>query len=296
MTIVEAIMKAKLAGQAEARTSKAAAVGKAPARATAAARTTGAAPGVVTERNVLERAVGERPSFPVLAYDEAICASSHIIALTTDMQLWQSASPPYRMLRARLLQRCRENQWSTVAVTSPGPGEGKSVTALNLALTIAREGNYDVFLLDLDLRKPSICRYLGVTPRSEITAYFAGAVAAPELFFTLEGVERLTIAGGTASIHHASEQLANNHLEALFDYIRSISANPLIMLDLPPVLNTDDALVVAPRIDATIMVVSEGVTRRDSLVRAVGLLAEFPVAGIALNRASQSIGAEYYGY
>ena len=97
----------------------------------------------------------------------------------------------------------------------------------------------------------------------------------------------------------AFTNLTQDHL----DYHKTMesyeAAKGMLFRDYHPgcaILNTDDALVVAPRVDATVMVVSEGVTRRESLVRAVGMLAEFSVAGIALNRASQSIGAEYYGY
>jgi protein-tyrosine kinase len=286
MSIVDAILKAKQMGL------------------THSARTrpqanhnpgTGHSSGLPRTNKPRQRAVAERPAFAIRSYDDMTCSGWHIVVPTSDAEVVKAASPPYRMLRARLLQRCRAHDWSTLGISSPGPGEGKSVTALNLAFTVAREGNYDVFLLDCDLRNPSICRYLGVTPNCEISSYFGGGVTAQELFFTLAGVERLTIAGGTAGTSQASELLATNYLEELLQYIKSISANPLILLDLPPVVSTDDVLVVAPKIDATILVVSEGVTRRDCLKQAVDLLAEFQVAGIALNKATASVGSEYYG-
>ncbi len=102
----------------------------------------------------------EKIEFPALSYDLAVCGSNRIIVPDVESGLAQAA-PSYRMLRTRILQRCRANDWSTLAITSPGPNEGKSVTALNLAISIAREGNQDVFLIDLDMRNPSICKYLG---------------------------------------------------------------------------------------------------------------------------------------
>ncbi|WP_457818880.1 tyrosine-protein kinase family protein, partial [Staphylococcus aureus] len=58
--------------------------------------------------------------------------------------------------------------WTVLAVTSPGPGEGKSVTSINLALNFAREGSRSVYLIDLDMRHPTICRYLGIQPPHDL--------------------------------------------------------------------------------------------------------------------------------
>lgn len=235
----------------------------------------------------------ERRQFAELRYDTFACTDKHIIVPGVDEQMLQNAAPPYRMLRARLLQLSRSQGWSSLAITSPGPGEGKSVTAINLAVSIAKEGNHDVFLLDLDMRNPSVCRYLGVAPTHELTDFFNNKATAYDVFFTI-GIERLTISGCVTGTPHASELLATNHLEQLLAYIRSVSANPLILIDLPPVVITDDALVVIPRVDATVLVVSEGTTKREGLERAVALLASSRVAGVVLNRTSESIGSEYY--
>jgi Mrp family chromosome partitioning ATPase len=62
------------------------------------------------------------------------------------------------------------------------------------------------------------------------------------------------------------------------------------------VLSTDEALVVAPRADAMFLVVAEGITRRDGLARAVDILSDFTVAGIIMNRSSEPLGSDYYGY
>lgn len=236
----------------------------------------------------------ERPELEVLHYNAKKCSDYHIILPGADEMVLHRAAPSYRMLRTRILHRCRNHGWWNLAITSPGPGEGKSTTAINLAASIAREGNHDVFLIDLDMRNPSICRYLGVTPKTDIAEFFSGRVAVSEVFFSI-GVERLTIAGNSMGTLHASELLATNCLERLLEYIRSVSPNPLVLIDLPPVVNTDDALVVAPKVDATVLVVSEGYTRRDNLDKAVGLLADFKIAGVVYNRTNESIGSEYYG-
>lgn len=234
------------------------------------------------------------PAFAVRPYDPAQCTQNRVLVPETRAASSDAhASAAYRILRARLLQRVRGENWTAVGLTSPGPSEGKSLTAVNLALTIAAERNNDVFLLDLDLRNPSIARYLGVTPPRDIASYLSGTCSAEEVLFSI-GIEHLVLAGSAVSDEHASELLANRRLHELLGYIRRIAARPLVIVDMPPVLNTDDALVVAPQLEAMIMVVGEGKTRRDGLERAVELLTEYNLAGIVLNQSRESL-QEYYG-
>lgn len=292
MSIVDAIQRAKQLGRE--RSSGESRAGAEPSAGDTVRTQLAAATERVTAGAEVSPQRLERPHFAVLQYDASVCSERHLILPGADERMLQMAAPSYRILRTRILQRCRTHGWWNLAVTSPGPGEGKSTTAINLAVSIAREGNQDVFLLDLDMRNPSICRYLGIAPRHDISEFFAGAVPASEIFFSV-GIERLTIAGSNIGTTHASELLATNYLEKLLDYIRAISANPLVLIDLPPVVNTDDALILAPRVDATVLVVSEGYTRRDNLDKAVGLFADFKMAGVVLNRTNESVGSEYYG-
>jgi Mrp family chromosome partitioning ATPase len=224
-------------------------------------------------------------------------ATSHRIYMpqATDVDAAQ-ASAAYRILRTRLLQKLRRNQWTTLAITSPGAGEGKSLTTINLALNLARDSNTSVFVLDLDMRNPSICRYLGVSPPQELVSYFRNEGSPADVLFSI-GVDNLGIAGSIVPTDHASELLAGSRFEELLTYISGIAQDPIILIDLPPVLVTDEALLLAPRVDAVALVVAEGRTRRDSLGRARNLLGEFNFAGVILNRSSASFGADsYYGY
>src|SRR5690606_40435255 len=85
------------------------------------------------------------------------------------------ASSAYKMLRTRILQRMRRNGWTTLAVTGTCPDEGKTLTAINLSMSLARDMSTSVMLVDLDLRKPAIAHYLGVSPRFGIADYLQGA-------------------------------------------------------------------------------------------------------------------------
>ena len=232
------------------------------------------------------------PEFQQVAYDPVECSDSRILVPDNPAASRSPAAAAYRVLRTRLLQRARTNQWTTIGVTSPGPGEGKSVTALNLALSAAREGNNNVFLIDLDMRHPRICPYIGVAPPMDINDYLGGDPQPEEVLFSI-GIPHLALAGTLTSTEHASELLASGRVAKLFDFIRSAANHPLIIVDLPPLLSTDDALVVAPKVDACLLVVAEGQSRRDGAARALALLSEFNLAGVVLNRSSAEV-TDYY--
>jgi Mrp family chromosome partitioning ATPase len=206
-----------------------------------------------------------------------------------------AAVAAYRMLRTRLLHRARTKAWTTIAVTSAGPNDGKTLTVLNLALSMAREKSREIVLLDLDMRNPSVCRTLGVHPPYELRESLERGGHMRELFFSV-GSDNLLIAGSTTPTEQASELLGSQRFDELLRVVRQGTVNPVVLIDLPPVLLTDDALVVAPKIDAVLVVASEGVTGRSDLAKALHLLSEFPIAGVVLNRAAVTTPSYDYGY
>jgi protein-tyrosine kinase len=236
-----------------------------------------------------------RVAFPALSYSREAAIAHRIMLPDASVSQNERTAAAYRIIRTRLLHTIRTNHLRSLAITSPGPGEGKSVTSMNIALSLARDPTCSVFLLDLDMRNPSLCRYIGVQPTNELISYFAGNVDAGSVLFSI-GVPNLAIAGSVTSTDQASELLGSGRLEGIVDYIGSVAENPIILLDLPPVLVTDEALLIAPRVDATLMVVSEGKTRRDSLMRAQAVLAEFPSAGVVLNCSTEAVGRSGYYY
>lgn len=233
------------------------------------------------------------PDLPVIDLDPQICAMHRILITDGIGPSNAPAISSYRQLRTRLLQRARSHSWSTIGITSPGPGQGKSVNSINLALNLAREMNNNVFLIDMDLRNPSICSYLGVRPPHELARYFEGGADLRDVFFSV-GIENLTLAGGTAGVNDSSELLASGRVEELFEHIRKVATKPLVIVDMPPVLSNDDALVVAPKVDGVLIVVSQGLSRRDAVAQTIELMGDFNIAGIVINR-SQSLVTEYYG-
>jgi len=286
MTIIEAALEKTKA----LRSSRpAAAVRPASAGAPAAARHQ-VEPGVVPMTQIQAHRVAFDPH----------AARENRLLLSSSVPEDRGTVAAYGMMRTRILHRARSKGWQTIGVTSAAPKDGKSLTTVNLALSLARENNNVVILLDLDMRNPSVCRTLGIAPQQELRDFFELRVEASDDLFMSIGIDNLLIAGNITAAQNSAELLASARLEELLEYIRNATTNPLIIIDLPPVLSPDDALVVAPRIDALVLVVSEGVTPRADLQKASELLADFPLAGVVLNRsmdASQRYGYGYgYGY
>jgi protein-tyrosine kinase len=226
--------------------------------------------------------------------DSSLCRERRLLLDARD-ESDSATVAAYRMLRTRLLQRARAKDWRVIAVTSAGPNDGKTLTALNLALSMARDKSREIVLLDLDMRNPSVCRVLDVQPRHELRDYLEGGDHLRELFFSV-GTDNLLIAGSTRPTQHASELLASPRFEELLRSLRQGAVDPVVLIDLPPVLLTDDALVVAPKVDAVLLVVSEGVTSRAEFAKALDVLSEFPIAGVALNRAAETAPGYDYSY
>jgi capsular exopolysaccharide synthesis family protein len=230
-----------------------------------------------------------------VAFDPARARENRVL-LSASVQSDRGVIAAYGMLRTRILHRARASGWQTVGLTSAAPQDGKSLTAVNLALSLARERNSVVVLLDLDMRNPSVCRTLGITPPNELRDFFEYRVETPDDLFMSIGIENLLIAGNITPAENSAELLASSRLEELFAFIRKSTTSPVILIDLPPVLTPEDTLVVAPRLDSLVLVASEGRTPRADLQKAGELLADFQVIGMVLNRSSDTVQAYGYGY
>lgn len=241
-----------------------------------------------------------RPAPPPIQFEplatvqvsEEACARHRILVSDEQQREFPQADAAYRLIRSKVRQRMQRGGWSTIAISSPRQNDGKTVTALNLALSIAREKQRPVYVLDLDMRNPSVGRYLGLDDYRSITEYFSGDAAAADVIYQTS-LPCLFVAGARQKMEGASELLAGPRLELLLGHIRARSPDAIVILDLPPVNVTDEAVVVAPRVDAMLVVVSEGSTQRDDLSRALSALSDFPVAGVVVNRSSEH-RADYY--
>lgn len=204
----------------------------------------------------------------------------------------QAALRSYKILRTRVLQRMTANNWRSLAVISPGMGEGKSTTAINLALALAQDVNTNVFLVDLDMQRPQTASYLGIDIDKGLGDYLCGAASIEEIVYDI-GVERLAVIPNSRLVAQSSEKLGTELMVQLVKELEG-DANRIIIYDLPPLLVSDDVLAFAPHLDALLLVISEGVTDRVTLEKAREILMEMNLLGVVLNRSAVARAAAYY--
>lgn len=192
----------------------------------------------------------------------------------------------YKMLRTRLLQQMKQKQWSTIGVTSPGAGEGKTLTAINLAISLAAEGNHTVMLADFDLQCPSVAATFAYDPEYDIGDYLFNNVCLSEVLFN-PGIDRLVVLPANKPIVGSSEVLFSREISMMVEEIKSRYLSRIIIFDLPPLLAADDVLALSPLLDAALLVVEDGKTRKNDLMRAMDMLQSVELAGVVLNKTSE---------
>jgi Mrp family chromosome partitioning ATPase len=233
------------------------------------------------------------PTFSFIQADVRVCDKARVVLSEGVDNSHSKVLDSYRIVRTRLRRALGSRDAASIGIVSAGRNEGKSLTCVNLALAFARERKQNVYLLDLDLRNPTVCGMLGIVPNVEIGGYLAGESPPEAAFFTF-GVDGVAVAGGTARHVNSSELLSGTALPQLFQYLHSVDPRALVLVDLPPLLPSADALIVAPHLTSTLLVVSEGVTRRDQLQRAGEMLHGVNVAGVVMNRSREASDNYYY--
>jgi protein-tyrosine kinase len=275
-----------------------------------------------TIRTTIERAKRQRaaraggapvePSLPAPSdgarYPENVIRLSEITRLEANWSALQAAriitehtrnpaEPAYRMVRTRIMRKMRSNDWRVLGISSLGPGEGKTYTAVNLAISIAAEVDQEAVLIDMDLRRPSVYKYLGVDPGSfrGLTEYLEGDGEDLESFFVCPGIDRLGCLLTSVPLDRPSDLLGSPRGREFFAQLRErLPRETVIVVDLPPLLAADDALAVAPMLDGLLFVVAEGQTKRDDVNEARELLAEFNLVGTLLNKSVERENRSYY--
>ena len=200
----------------------------------------------------------------------------------------------YRVLRTQIMQRTRGTGCNTIMVTSALPGEGKTITAINLAFTFAREFQHTVLLVDGDLRKQSIHKYLGYAGEKGLIDYLADSAPVSELI-KWPGIEKISLISGGRSCQESAEMLGSPRMKELVSEMKSRYHERYIIFDVPPILSGAEALTFYPLVDYVIVVVQAGKTSMDDVKKALQFLPKEKILGFALNRCLTSSQSEPYG-
>ena len=226
--------------------------------------------------------------------DVPTAVKNHCVALSTEFP----ETNYYKVLRTQLRQMGQKKDWNTVMVTSASPNEGKTVTAINLAATFAREYNHTVLLVDADLRMQMVHRYLGYDSQLGLLDYLEDKAAMNDII-TWPGIEKFTIISGDRVVEDSSELIGSPRMHALMDELKNRYDDRYVIFDAPPILDVADALAFAPLVDCILVVVGAGITGKQNLKEALALLPQEKIAGFVLNRfqgPNKQYGRYGYGY
>lgn len=220
-----------------------------------------------------------------VSLDEATLRENRVIAAMAPGPFTESFS----LLRTRILQTFREHQWNSLAITSPGASAGKSLTAINLAISIAREVDYTVLLVDANLQQPWMLDHFGLPHRRGLSDYLVDDAPIHELLFKPGIVDRLVVLPGGRPIANSSEMLSSPKMARLVEEMKNRYSGRIIIFDLPPVLTSSDTLGFVPNLDAALLVVEDGVTSKEEIKQAVELLSVTNIIGTVLNKADRVV-------
>jgi Mrp family chromosome partitioning ATPase len=210
----------------------------------------------------------------------------------------QPASNAYRMLRTRVMRQMRVNGWHRLGITAAAPNEGKTLTAVNLAVAIAAERVQPVVLVDLDLRRPRVHQYLGISTSKFVSLgdYLEGRTNSLDQLVITLNEQGLSCILSARPIERSSDLLASPQGQAFLSDLASRLPGALLIFDLPPLVSTDDPLVVAPMLDALLLVVAQDGAPRSDVASAAKLLTEFNLLGTVLNKSFERSDPRYYSY
>jgi capsular exopolysaccharide synthesis family protein len=207
------------------------------------------------------------------------------------------AAEQYRSLRTRIKRAENGRAIRAIVVTSPNKGDGKSLTAANLAITMAQEFQQRVLLVDGDLRRPAVHKMFGVQEGQGLSDVLMGATDLNQVLIDVPEYHLTLLPAGSLPSHPA-ELLGSAAMRRVLDNLRTRFDR--ILIDMPPVAPLADLQIVAPMADGLLMIVRAGVTPKPAIERALAGLDISKVLGLVLNESGgtghDSLAYEGYGY
>ena len=204
-------------------------------------------------------------------------------------------SKSFDMLRTQVLQSMDAKASQLLGITSPTPGCGKSLIAINLALSICRQPDRSVLLVDMDLRKPQVANYFGVKCNQGLMSVVEGRTKLPNSIIQAHiKNERLLVLPCETATLSSSEWLASRPMSAILRDIRQNFKGYTVILDLPPILPTDDVITILPQIDCVLFVATVGISTVSEIKECNKHLDSTSVLRVVLNKSSDTPATHYY--
>jgi protein-tyrosine kinase len=248
------------------------------------------------DRDASMQPVQQRPLPPVLDGSELkVQIENPLIATLCDPH--SPISEEYRKLKSTIAASVQQDVFrNAIMVTSTVGGEGKSITSLNLAITLAQEFDHTVLLVDADLRKPSLQDYLGMKPGKGLSDYLNGASAISDLLIKTD-IGRLTLLPAGTPLRNPVELFSSQKMKEFVAEIKSRYPDRFIIIDTPPVLPFAETRSLGALVDGVVFVIREGRPTLENVGEAINSLDRKKMLGFVYNEATvQSLNGRYHYY
>lgn len=242
----------------------------------------GAPTAVVAE----EKPPGEGAPLPRQAASRTITINSNNRLLATISEPHSAVSEQYRKLKSALVRLTNEDRFrNLLMVTSAIAGEGKSLTAANLAISMAQEYDLTVLLIDADLRRPSIHHLLGFEQTIGLSDCLQDGIDIGDAIIKTN-ISKLSVISAGREVEKPLELFASKKMQELMAEIKHRYKDRYVIIDTPPLLPFAETRSLARIVDGIVFVIHEGITPQESVIEAREVLKGCPILGVVLNNST----------
>lgn len=217
------------------------------------------------------------------------------VSLITLVDPSSPVSEQYRTIRTNLqFASSADQRLQTIVITSSGPGEGKSTTSANLAVVFAKSGQR-VLLVDSDMRKPTVYKTFQLSNHSGLSTVLSTGTSVREVAQETT-IPNLTVLTSGPKPPNPSELLGSVRMDQVITEVKGLY--DIVIFDMPPVVAVTDAQIMSSKVDGTLLVIRENVTKKEDATKAKELLSlvQARMLGVVYNGAEQSKDQGYYYY
>lgn len=231
-------------------------------------------------------AVNAMPVTTLRESSPKVLLNSTNLMLTTINDPYSAVSEQYRKLKSTLVQMTRKDSFrNMIMVTSSVAGEGKSMTSVNLAISMAQELDLTVLLIDADLRRPSIHRYLEFEPSLGLSDCLQDGID-PGAAIINTSIGSLSIMPAGKEVSNPLELFSSRKMQDLLAGLKHRYNDRYIIIDTPPLLPFAETRLLGHLVDGIVFVIQEGLAPRENVLEAIEALKGCPILGVLLNNSS----------
>ena len=215
----------------------------------------------------------------VIEISPEILEKNKIVAIDED----HPVADQFKLLRTKILHRTRGTRHNTIQVSGFDSEEGKSIVSVNLAISMAKDTRQTTLLVDIDFRKPSVHKLLGLgNDIKGVKDYFENRLDLEEIFVS-PGIDKLTVLPAGRKMLNATEVIGSSKMEALVKELKERYPDRYIIFDSPGLNTCPDPLVFSEYVDAILLVARSDFTSQESIKTVMNLVPRDKVLGTVLN-------------